>query len=56
MSIATQTNDLKIVRAAYGLEVDLLPLQGSWSEEQYLKLSDQTNHLIEFTDGVIEMN
>jgi Uma2 family endonuclease len=55
MSIATESNDLKIVRAADGLEIDLLPLQGLWSEEQYLKLSDHTNHLIEFTDGVIEV-
>ena len=55
MSIAAPTNDLKIVRAADGLEIDLLPLQGLWIEEQYLKLSDQTNHLIEFTDGVIEV-
>ena len=36
-------------------EFDLAPLQGLWSEEQYLKLSNQTNHLIEFADGVIEV-
>jgi len=36
-------------------ELDLEPLQGLWSVEQYLKLSNQTNHLIEFTDGVIEV-
>jgi Uma2 family endonuclease len=40
---------------ADGLEVDLLPLQGLWTEEQYLKLTDHTNHLIEFADGVIEV-
>jgi Uma2 family endonuclease len=34
---------------------DLAPLQGLWSKEQYLKLTNQTNRLIEFTDGVIEM-
>lgn len=55
MTVALQANDLKIVRTTDGLEVDLLPLQGLWSEEQYLKLTDQTNHLIEFTDGVIEV-
>lgn len=55
MTVTMQTNDLKIVRTTDGLEVDLLPLQGLWSEEQYLKLTDQTNHLIEFTDGVIEV-
>lgn len=32
----------------------LLPEQGRWSEEAYLWLTDHTNRLIEFTDGVIE--
>jgi Uma2 family endonuclease len=36
-------------------ELDLEPLQGLWSVEQYLRLSNQTNHLIEFSDGVIEV-
>jgi len=35
-------------------DIDLGALQGSWSEEQYLKLTDQTNRLIEFTDGYVE--
>ena len=38
-----------------GTELDLLPLRGLWTEEQYLALTDQTNHLIEFTDGRIEV-
>ncbi len=36
-------------------EIDLDALQGLWSIEQYLKLTNQTNRLIEFTDGVIEV-
>lgn len=36
-------------------DLDLAPLQGLWTEAQYLKLTDQTNHLIEFTNGVIEV-
>jgi Uma2 family endonuclease len=36
-------------------EIDLEPLQGLWTETQYLTLSDQTNQLIEFTDGVVEV-
>jgi Uma2 family endonuclease len=55
MTTATRADTLKITREADGLEVDLLPLQGLWTEVQYLKLTDQTNHLIEFTDGVIEV-
>lgn len=35
--------------------LDLSPLQGSWSEEQYLGLTDYTRRLIEFTDGYIEV-
>ena len=38
-----------------GTELDLLPLRGLWTEEQYLALTNQTNHLIEFTDGRIEV-
>ena len=35
--------------------LQLLPRQGAWSEGQYLWLTDHTNHLIEFTDGYIEV-
>lgn len=36
-------------------DIDLASLQGSWSVEQYLRLTDQTNRLIEYTDGRIEV-
>lgn len=49
------TTELKLVREADGLEIDLLPLQGLWTEEQYLRLTDQTNHFIEFTEGHVEV-
>ena len=55
MTTDTQAHDLRMVRAVDGLDLTLEPLQGLWSVEQYLKLSNQTNHLIEFTDGVIEV-
>jgi Uma2 family endonuclease len=55
MTTDVQILELKLVRKADELEVDLLPLQGLWTEEQYLKLTDQTNHLVEFADGVIEV-
>ena len=54
MAVELDTLELKLVREADGLEVDLLPLQGLWTVDQYLKLTDQTRYLIEFTDGVIE--
>jgi Uma2 family endonuclease len=47
--------ELKLVRRSDGQEVDLLPLQGLWTVEQYLKLTDQTNQLIEYTDGVFDV-
>lgn len=34
---------------------DLLPEQGDWSDQAYLWLTDRTNHLIELTDGNIEV-
>jgi Uma2 family endonuclease len=36
-------------------EIDLGALQGLWTEQQYIRLSEQTNRLIEFTDGVLEV-
>jgi Uma2 family endonuclease len=37
------------------LILSLDPLQGHWTEEQYLLLTDQTNRLLEFSDGFIEV-
>jgi Uma2 family endonuclease len=47
--------ELKLIRRADGIELNLLPLHGLWTEEQYLTLTNQTNHLVEFTDAVIEV-
>ncbi len=55
MAVDAAGIDLWLVRKADGLELDMRALQGLWTEAQYLKLTDQTNHLIEFTDGVIEV-
>src|SRR5215510_15768806 len=55
MALDMRTTALKLVHEADGLEIDLLPLQGLWTEEQYLRLTDQTNHFIEFTDGYVEV-
>lgn len=55
MAVDAYTASLWLVREADDLKVDLLPLQGLWTEEQYLRITEQTNRLIEFTDGVIEV-
>ena len=33
----------------------LFPPQGEWTEEEYLDLTEDTNYLVEFTDGRIEV-
>jgi Uma2 family endonuclease len=55
MAVDTHDLELKLIRRSAGIELDLDPLQGLWTEEQYLALTNQSNHLIEFTDGVIEV-
>jgi len=35
--------------------LDLLPDQGTWTEEEYLWLTDHTQRLVEFTDGFLEV-
>lgn len=32
----------------------MFPAQGSWTEEEYLRLTDSTNRLIEYTNGKLE--
>jgi Uma2 family endonuclease len=34
--------------------LDILERQGSWTEEEYLSLTDHTTRLVELTDGVLE--
>jgi len=57
MVMATDLRDvpLRLVRDRDGLSLDLRPLQGLWTTEQYLQLTDHTRHLVEFTDGRIEV-
>jgi Uma2 family endonuclease len=55
MATGMRTPGLKLVWEAEGLEIDLSPLQGLWTEEQYLRLTDQTNRFIEFTEGSVEV-
>ena len=40
MAIEMRERDLKLVRERDGLSVNLGPLQGLWTEEQYLALTD----------------
>jgi len=55
MAINLRHAPVHMVREADGLVIDLAPLQGLWTAEQYLKLTDHTRHLVEFTGGRIEV-
>jgi len=55
MAIDTTAPLLRMVWPDEATELDLEPLQGRWTAEQYLLLTDQTNRLVEFSDGVIEV-
>jgi Uma2 family endonuclease len=50
-----QTPTMLLLLADEPTEIDLAALQGLWTEAQYLRLGAQTNRLLEFTDGVIEV-
>jgi len=55
MAVDTQGLEIKLIRRSTGMELDLEPLQGLWTAEQYLRLTDHTRYLVEFTGGRIEV-
>ena len=55
MAIAAERQELCISTPQEGAVIDLDVLQGLWTEEQYLRLTEHTRRLIEFTDGRLEI-
>lgn len=55
MVIETQIQGLRIVAPDNDTVLDLEPMQGLWTEEQYFKLTDHSRRLLEFNDGFIEV-
>ena len=55
MSIDLQAPELRIVAADNDTILNLDPMQGLWTEEQYLRLTDHSRRLLEFSDGTIEV-
>lgn len=55
MSVTAQAPPMRMALADEITDIDLAVLQGIWSAEQYLRLTDHTNRLIEYTDGQIEV-
>lgn len=55
MTTSVAVPGMRMVLDDQQTEIDLGALQGLWTEQQYIRLSEQTNRLIEFTDGVLEV-
>lgn len=55
MASAVGTQELHIVTANGETRLASASLQGTWSEEQYLRLTDHNRLLVEFTDGSLEV-
>jgi Uma2 family endonuclease len=54
-TVASFSPDLPASPAWKDLLEEILPPQGTWTEEEYLVLTDHRNRLIEFTDGFLEV-
>jgi Uma2 family endonuclease len=56
MAVDTRNSTIGTLQAEVDhLSLDQYPRQGEWSEEEYLRLTDYSNRLIEFTDGYVEV-
>ena len=55
MTVAAQRLGLRISTPHSHTDIDVEPLQGLWTEAQYLQLTDHARLLIEFTDGRLEV-
>ncbi|MDW8147060.1 MAG: Uma2 family endonuclease [Roseiflexaceae bacterium] len=55
MTVTAAVQPLRLAIANEITDIDLTALQGTWSVAQYLALTAQTNRLIEYADGVIEV-
>ncbi len=49
------TYELRIVDRDDDTVLDLAPLQGLWTEEQYIAMTNSSRRLLEFTDGAMEV-
>jgi Uma2 family endonuclease len=55
MAVAVPTSSLRVVDAHGETILDLDEIQGLWTAEQYLRLTKYNRHLVEFTNGQIEV-
>jgi Uma2 family endonuclease len=54
MTTTAQMPTIRLVWPEDGAYLDLATIQGIWTEEMYLRLTNKSNHLFEFADGDIE--
>jgi Uma2 family endonuclease len=55
MTSVARSHGLRIAASDDQMIIDLAPLQGLWTREQYLAMSEHSRHLLEYTDGAIEV-
>lgn len=55
MAVQLRANTLRIVDVEDDTVLSLASIQGLWTEEQYLAMTDQSNRLLEFDNGYIEV-
>lgn len=55
MSSTIRDHEIRLVHEHEGGSFTLGSIQGLWTEEQYLRLTDHTRQMIEFTDGMLEV-
>jgi Uma2 family endonuclease len=55
MAVDISSRELRIVGHDNDTVLDLRPIQGLWTEEQYLAMTDHSRRLLEFDDGYIEV-
>ena len=55
MTVAAPRLGLRIMTPHDHTDIDVEPLQGLWTQAQYLQLTDHARHLMEFTDGRLEV-
>lgn len=55
MALKTHIPELRIVDPDDDTVLSLAPIQGLWTEEQYLAMTDHSTRLLEFDNGYIEV-
>lgn len=55
MTVHARTAELRIVDPEDDTVLSLAPIQGLWTEEQYLTMTDHSRRMLEFDDGNIEV-